>query len=333
MSSPLSYLLASQTVSLNHLWTKDSPRLELNPAYNITNAYTHEGTLGLFPGGLSATAVTMEFSGQHGGPTIDAIGHIGVNGTVFGGLPIAEVMSSEGLIMLGIEEYPEDKYLNRGVLVDMAYCMDTDKLAESTIISEADLVECLEKEGVEIKEGDSVLIRTGYGALFNESPEEYMTNYPGPSEEVATYLAGKKIFLTGVDNASWDASNTPFPGHVILIPQNGIYIVENINLELLSQACQDNEKWEFGLVLNPPKIKGAAAGATNAFAIFPPRLPVLIEDSADEESAASKTGADDAKKQDSYESQHASSEAPRHQAWGGALASASLYAIALAASV
>lgn len=275
MSSALDFLLAAETVSLNHVWTTSSPRLELNPPYNISSFYTHESTFGQFPGGLSATSVTLLFSGQHGAPTIDAIGHIGVNGTVFGGTPTSDVQGDQGLLKMGIDEYPEDKYLNRGILLDMPYCQGVDRLPENTIITEADVVECLEKEGsLTIKEGDSVLVRTGYGSLFDTDTAAYMTNYPGPSAEVATYLADKKIFLTGADNLSWDAANTPFPAHVILIPQNGIYIVENMNLEALSEACQEHDTWEFGLVMNPPKVKGAAAMAANSFAVFPGELPV-----------------------------------------------------------
>lgn len=275
MSSALDFLLGAETVSLNHLWTTSSPRLDLNPPYNISAFYTHEGTLGSFPGGLSASSVQLQFSGQHGAPTIDAIGHIAVNGTAFGGIPISDIQSDEGLLKMGIEEYPEDKYANRGVLVDMPYCKDVEMLSEDTIITQADVVECLEKQGdLEIEEGDSVLIRTGYGALFTSDTQAYMTNYPGPSAEVASYLAEKKVFLTGADNLSWDAANTPFPAHVILIPENGIYIVENMNLEALAKMCQDKKTWEFALVMNPPKVQGAAAAAANSFAIFPGELPV-----------------------------------------------------------
>lgn len=274
-SDALNYFLGSDIVSMNHLWTTASPILGVNPPYNITTAYTHQGTLGQFPGGLSATGVILQFSGQHGAPTIDAIGHIGVNGTVFGGLTYEEVQSDQGLLKMGIEEYPVDKYLNRGVLLDMPYCMDVDILPENTILTLADMNACLAKEKVEIAKGDSVLIRTGYGSLFESDSVAYTTNYPGPSDEVANYLADQEIFLTGVDNLSWDAANTPFPGHVILIPLHGIYIVENINLELVAQACQDHGTWEFVMVMNPPQIKGAAAGAANAFAIFPPDMPTV----------------------------------------------------------
>ena len=274
MSSALEFLLGAETVSLNHLWTTSSPRLDLNPPYNISSFYTHEGTLGSFPDGLSASSVQLQFSGQHGAPTIDAIGHIAVNGTAFGGVPIGDIQSDKGLLKMGIEEYPEDKYTNRGILVDMPYCKEVEMLSENTIITQADVVECLEKQGgLEIKDGDSVLIRTGYGALFASDTDSYTTNYPGPSAEVATYLAEKKVFLTGADNLSWDAANTPFPAHVILIPENGIYIVENMNLEALAKTCQDKKTWEFALVMNPPKIQGAAAAAANSFAMFPGELP------------------------------------------------------------
>jgi kynurenine formamidase len=95
---------------------------------------------------------------------------------------------------------------------------------------------------------------------------------PGPGESAARWLASKKIFLTGDDQLSYEVvseKGTIFPCHRILIADNGIYIVENLNLEELSKALDDMKTYEFVLVLNPPRIRGATGAAANAFAILP----------------------------------------------------------------
>ena len=60
-----------------------------------------------------------------------------------------------------------------------------------------------------------------------------------------------------------------FPAHRILIGQSVIYIVENMNLEKLGEALAAGGSYEFALVINPPRIRGATGGAINAFAILP----------------------------------------------------------------
>jgi kynurenine formamidase len=60
-----------------------------------------------------------------------------------------------------------------------------------------------------------------------------------------------------------------FPCHRILIGDSGIYIVENLNLEELSRVLAEQKVYEFVLVMNPPRIRGATGMAVNAFAILP----------------------------------------------------------------
>ena len=266
-------LLGAEIVSLNHVWTVDSPLLQgVHETYSVSQSMTHNGTLGAFPGGISAATFQVNFSGQHGGPTVDALGHIGLNNVLFDGTPATDIDGVNGLLKYGIDEYPEDRYVNRGILVDIPYCKGNvdELLPQFYAISVDDITDCVAKEGIEIREGDSVLIRTGWGSLFATDPIAYVTNYTGVGGEAASYLAENKIFLTGTDVLAYDVANSPFPCHGILIAQSGIYIVESMNLEPLSKACLEKETWEFALVLNPPKFKGLAAMPTNVFAIFMP---------------------------------------------------------------
>ena len=139
-------------------------------------------------------------------------------------------------------------------------------------ITPEDLEATAKAEGVEIQPGDSVLIRTGYGKFFEADRAKYSGFRPGPGEAAARWLASKKIFLTGDDQMSYEVvpqKGTIFPCHRILIADNGIYLVENLNLEELSKALADQKVYEFALILNPPRLRGATGAAANAFAIIP----------------------------------------------------------------
>jgi len=267
----LSTLKAAKLVELNFIWDQRSPVLSINPPFAAALVNTHKQTNGWIPE-LSFAEDMMYFSGQHGAPTIDAIGHIGHNGKLFGGLVAEQNEAPNGLLALGVEHYPKERFINRGVLLDVARFKNVDALPAGEEITAADLEATAKAEGVEVRAGDSVLIRTGYGRYFETDKAKYMGLRPGPGESAANWLAGKKVFLTGDDQLTYEVypqKGTIFPAHRILIADNGIYIVENFNLEELSQALAARKNYEFVLILNPLRLRGMTGSPLNAFALIP----------------------------------------------------------------
>jgi len=267
----MSTLKAAKVVELNFIWDQKSPVLSINPPFAAALVNTHKQTNGWIPE-LSFAEDMMYFSGQHGAPSIDAIGHIGHSGKLFGGLVAADSEAPNGLLALGIENYPKDKFINRGILLDVARFKNVDALAPGEEITGADLEATARAQGVQVRAGDSVLIRTGYGRYFETDKAKYMGLRPGPGESAAKWLADKKVFLTGDDQLSYEVypqKGTIFPAHRILIADNGIYIVENFNLEELSQVLAARKNYEFVLVLNPLRLRGMTGSPLNAFAIIP----------------------------------------------------------------
>src|SRR6267143_6456058 len=138
----------ARLIDLSHTWEITSPISSVNPTYSFELVSTHAdtkfddkgnpvgpGTRGLFHDGgqLSFTAEVMHFSGQHGAPALDAIGHIGRNGLLFGGVDAAQSTSNPNGIgasgvgaHLGIDHYPLDLLVNRGVLLDVALMIQGD---------------------------------------------------------------------------------------------------------------------------------------------------------------------------------------------------------------
>jgi hypothetical protein len=80
---------------LSHTWDENSPIAGVNPSYSMELNATHQGTRGAFGDGgqLSFASEVQKWSGQHGAPSIDAIGHIGHNGLLFGGVDAAKATS------------------------------------------------------------------------------------------------------------------------------------------------------------------------------------------------------------------------------------------------
>ena len=269
-SDLLRSLKAAKVVELNHVWDARSPLLSFNPPYMATLSNTHKQTTGWIPE-LAFASDMMYFSGQHGAPTIDALGHISHNGKLFGGLVAEQNEQPSGLTALGIETYPKDRLVNRGVLLDVARHKKVDALAPGEEITGADLEATAKAQGMEVRAGDSVLIRTGWGKFFGDKAK-YMGVRPGPGESAAKWLADRKAFLTGDDQLTYEVypeKGTVFPAHRVLIADNGIYIVENMNLEELGETLAARRNHEFVLVLNPLRLRGMTGSPLNAFAIVP----------------------------------------------------------------
>ena len=268
----LGSLKTARVIELNFIWDRNSPLLGLNPPFTIGLQTSHKQTSGMIPGGIAFAADMMFFSGQHGSPNIDAVGHISDNMKLFGGADASASEGAAGLTTLGIEAYPKERFINRAVLLDVARFKKVEALAPGQEITAEDLEGTARSQGVEIQSGDSVLIRTGFGKFFEADRAKYSGFRPGPGEGAARWLANKKIFLAGDDQMSFEVvpeKGTIFPCHRILIADNGIYIVENLNLEELAKALDESKVYEFVLILNPPRIRGATGAAANAFAIIP----------------------------------------------------------------
>ena len=272
VESFINSIKSARVIELNFVWDRNSPLLGLNPPFSLGLHTSHKQTKGVIPGGIAFAADMMFFSGQHGSPNVDALGHISDNQKLFGGADAAASEGATGLTALGIEVYPKERFVNRAVLLDVARFKNVDALAPGQEITAEDLEATAKAQGVEIRAGDSVLIRTGFGKFFEADRAKYSGLRPGPGESAARWLAAKKIFLTGDDQMSYEVvpeRGTIFPAHRILIADNGIYIVENLNLEELASQLAEERVYEFVLVLNPPRLRGATGAAANAFAIIP----------------------------------------------------------------
>ena len=125
----------SRLVDLSHPWEIDSPIAAVNPPYSFALGPTHANTRGTFGDGgqLSFTAEIQQWSGQHGAPSIDAIGHIGRDGKLYGGVDAAASTSNPDGIgasgvgaQLAIDAFPKDLLVNRGVLLDVARMVQGD---------------------------------------------------------------------------------------------------------------------------------------------------------------------------------------------------------------
>ena len=199
------------------------------------------------------------------GTQIDGLGHIGINGVHYGGVPRSEVVSPDGLVRYGAENIPP--IVTRGVMLDMAAYRGVEVNEPIDSFGAADLQAAAEAQGVEIRPGDVVLVHTGWLERIDE-PELFINQAPGINADGAEWLADQGVVAVGSDSASGE-SNAPdpegrvLPVHAMLIAERGIYILETVDTRDLAA----DGVHEFMFVLGPPRLQGSVQAIVNPVAI------------------------------------------------------------------
>ena len=90
----------------------------------------------------------------------DALCHIFLGDKMYNGYD-ARLVDVKGAKKLGIE-HVRDKMVGRGVLLDVARFKGLEWLDDGYAITRADLDGCAEAQGVQVRRGDFVIVRTGH---------------------------------------------------------------------------------------------------------------------------------------------------------------------------
>jgi kynurenine formamidase len=212
------------------------------------------------------------FSGEIGqvGTQLDGLGHVGVrlpdDDYFYNGFRRSQFATPYGLERLGIENV--GVFFTRGVLLDVARQRKVGRLEPGDVVTARDLQDAARAQGVAIREGDAVFVRTGHGQLWMKDNAKYGAGEPGIGMEAAKWLTDRKICLVGHD--SWagevvphERKERPFEVHQWLLVRNGVYNLENLDLEELAK----DRVYEFAFVFAPLRLKGATGSPGNPIAV------------------------------------------------------------------
>jgi kynurenine formamidase len=187
------------------------------------------------------------------GTHLDALCHLQMGGQGYGGLTVSELAGTAGVTRLGVETVPQ--------IVTTGWLVDAAGLGPGGVITpEA----C---GAIDPEPGDAVLFHTGWGRHWRD-PETYLSGEPGPGCELAQWLADRQVALTGCDTWSYGPVPPEDPQRPFRVPQilnidNGIFVVENLDLEALAA---DGVR-RFALILTHPKLRGATGAWTSPIAL------------------------------------------------------------------
>lgn len=202
------------------------------------------------------------------GSQLDGLGHMGEDGYYYNCLNEKEISALNGLTKLGTHAVPP--LVARAVIVDMAKHFRTDTLAAGTHFGEVEIKAAMAAQSVTVNEGDIVLFHTGWtDGMLTRDPMAWGSTEPGLSNEGAVYVASLKPMAVGAD--TWGLEAIPpkpgdkvFYGHVTLLKNHGIYILETMNTGALVRDGVN----EFMFVLGQPRIQGTVQAMINPVALY-----------------------------------------------------------------
>jgi kynurenine formamidase len=196
----------------------------------------------------------------------DALCHIFLDDKMYNGYD-AKLVDARGAKKLGIE-HVRDKMAGRGVLLDIARFKGVESLDDGYAIINTDLDACAKQQGVEIRKGDFVIVRTGHQerCLTKKDWSGYGGgNAPGVAFETCYWIREKDIAAICTD--TWGCEVRPNetneanqPWHWVVIPAIGISMGEIFYLKELAEDCEADGIYEF-FFSGPPLIFTGATGS------------------------------------------------------------------------
>lgn len=211
----------------------------------------------------------------HGATHWDSLSHIFYESHMWNGYD-ANLVGAGGAKKNGIEK-AKDRMAGRGVLLDVPRYKGVEALDDGYAITNDDLDGCAREQGVQVRSGDFVLVRTGQlgRCLRSGSWGSYAGgDAPGLAFETLPWIHAHEIAAVASD--TWGVEVRPNetdeteafqPWHWVAIPNMGLTVGEIFYLEDLAHSCATDGRYEFFFVAPPLPITGASGSAVNPMAI------------------------------------------------------------------
>lgn len=220
--------------------------------------------------GKDSAANDLLITGTHVGTHIDALAHVSHADLLHGDVPVSQAMEHGRFIQHGVHTIAP--MVRRGLLLDVPAYLGVAGCSPGYEITPEDLDATVAREGLDVRAGDVVLIRSGWGVHFAEGSAAYLgkdSGVPGVSEAGARWLAEHKVHAAGADTIAFErlapgGGHASLPAHRVLLFEAGIYIVEALDLEEIARA----HVYEFTFVLVPLNILGATGSPVRPLAVL-----------------------------------------------------------------
>ncbi len=146
-------------------------------------------------------------------------------------------------------------------------------LGDSEPIYVEDLEAWEEMAGFRVEPGDAVLVRTGRWVRVREKgPLDLNQATPGLYASCVKWLKERGVSVLGSDvvqdvrPSRVEGVNQPI--YQLGLMALGMPLIDNADLEALSEAAVQRRRWTYLLTMNPLRVPGATGGPVNPIATF-----------------------------------------------------------------
>lgn len=204
---------------------------------------------------------------------LDALSHIFWDRKMYNGHPAELVSSSHGATVHAVTNAREG-IITRGILLDVPAHRGVDWLEPAEFVTPDEIDDIVAKAGVEVEEGDALLLRTGYSRRRAErGPDNvHSSGRAGWHAACLPWFHRHGISMIAADSAT-DVVPSGYGGvripiHAVGITAMGLWLLDNCNLEPLAAACAELGTTEFEFLVAPLPYVGATGSPVNPLAVF-----------------------------------------------------------------
>ena len=207
--------------------------------------------------GFSSERIGISFHGNtvtH----LDSPCHLFWDGMIYNGRPHSMVDSATGSGWAAVTA-AADGIVTRGVLLDVA------GLEPGQGVFPDDLEAAERRQGVRVRSGDAVLLRTGSGASdgFTQA---------GWHASCLPWLRDREVALIGADTPQ-DVQPSGYAGvlmpvHAVGLVAMGLWLLDNCDLTACAATAAELGQWDFQLAVAPVRLAGTSGSPVNPIATF-----------------------------------------------------------------
>ena len=206
---------------------------------------------------------------------IDALSHFGAGGRLYNGYWAGVVTSHSGAKRLGVHNVA-DGLVGRGVLLDVARQQGVDRLEPGFVIGPDELDAAAAGQGVEVRVGDIVMVRTGWLGWWMEQAgageRHGYGDLPGVSPRCVPWLAERDVAFLATDTLAVEVvppeeGVPPMALHVGALRDLGLLLGELFDLDELAADCAADGVYECFLVAAPLPVVNGVGSPLNPIAI------------------------------------------------------------------
>ncbi len=266
--SAASLVRVGRSVSLGHDLDLVSGPDNARPADHWMTGYAADGS--------TEPSVNTDYVGTdfHGKSVthLDALCHCVFRGRLYNGHLAAEHVGEAGADLGTVSEMAQG-VVTRGVFVDVPRSRRLPWLEPGCAVGADELESVLDDQGVSLRPGDAVLVRTGARARKDTLGAWDPSNFSaGLAPEIMVVLSRAGTALLGSDGDS-DVRPSPVEGvfspiHALALNAMGMPLIDNMFLEDLAVVCADLDRWEFLFTMAPLRIPGGTGSPVNPLAVF-----------------------------------------------------------------